>query len=62
MKEQRKPIINPEQPICLRKMIERNIPRIPCTIEIIVGVLLNFNAERKITETLSKIIRHVNTK
>lgn len=43
-------------------MIERNIPRIPCIIEIIVGVLLNFNAERKITETLSKIIRHVNTK
>jgi len=38
------------------------MPNNPCPIETNVGILFNFKADKKITDTLSKIIKAVNIK
>jgi len=43
-------------------MMESIIPNKPCAIDRMVGVLFNLSADKKTTDTLSKIIRQVKTK
>jgi hypothetical protein len=42
--------------------MERIIPIKPCAMERIVGALFNLSADKKTTDTLSKMIRHVKIK
>ena len=43
-------------------MMERIIPNTPCAMESMVGVLFNLSADKKTTDTLSKMIRQVKIK
>ena len=43
-------------------MIERIIPKKPCAMESMVGILFNLSADKKTTDTLSKMIRQVKIK
>ena len=62
MKDKRKPINNPMNPIQCSNKIDSKIPINPCPKDTNVGTLFNFKADKKITDTLSKIIKAVNTK
>ncbi len=61
-KEIRKPINKPIYPKYFNRMMERIIPNKPCIIERMVGVLFNLSADKKTTDTLSKMIRQVKIK
>ena len=42
--------------------MDSKMPKAPCTMETKVGTLFNFNADKKITDTLSKIMKTVKIK
>ena len=42
--------------------MDSKMPNAPCPIETKVGTLFNFNADKKITDTLSKIMKAVKIK
>ena len=58
-KEMKNPINKPINPIYFKKMTDKIIPSIPCTIDKMVGNLLNLSADKNTTDTLSKMIRQV---
>ena len=42
--------------------MDSKMPKAPCPMETKVGTLFNFNADKKITDTLSKIMKTVKIK
>ncbi len=62
MNESKKPASKPIYPIKFNKMMDSATPNRPWSIETIVVGLLNFKADKKTTDTLSKIIKTVKIK
>ena len=62
IKEARKPTNIPIYPKYFNNKIESKIPIMPCPIETKVGTLFNLSADKKTTETLSKITKIVKNK
>ena len=62
MNEIRKPIIIPMYPIWFNRIIDSRMPNVPWPMDTKVGTLFNFNADKKMTDTLSKIIKTVKIK
>ena len=61
-KEHKKPMSKPLKPMYFNSTIDNKIPKIPWNMDSMVGTLFNFNADKKTTETLSNMIKQVNTK